>query len=345
MTTDTSLITFKAIVTFVNELEEAFGEDHRSLKLYAKLLNRTTISHSKPIKKHIDAFTKFCVKNRESILNKNSKEFIEHKILYSQRVFINIKEIFSIISKDKETEQIIWKHLLFISARVDPTGQAKQILRDQPSSSKGNGEEVDFLSDIISKVESSVDPNADPMQAVSSIMSSGVFTELVQGMGNGLQDGSLDLPKLMTTVQTMVTKLNDQVDTSNEGNDNAVNMINTMMSSMTAGLESPDNDGTPQQMPDLSALGPMMGMFGGQGGQGGQGGATEGMPDLSALGPMMGMLGGQGGVSDGMPDLAGMLGTQGKSGNSIEDSINAQVVAAKESGDLPLDEPHTDKTV
>ena len=338
MTTDTSLITFKAIVTFVNELEETFGDEHRSLKLYAKLLNRTTLAHNKPIKKHIDSFSNFCIKNRESILNKNSKEFIEYKILYSQRVFIDMKEIFSLISKDKETEQVIWKHLLFISARVDPTGQAKQLLKDQQSS-KGNGEEVDFLSDIISKVESSVDPDADPMQAVSSIMSSGVFTELVQGMGNGLQDGSLDLPKLMSTVQTMVTKLNDQVDPNQEGGDNAVNMINTMMNNMNAGLEAPDNDGTPQPMPDLSAMGPMLGMLGGQGGGG------DGMPDLSALGPMLGMLGGQGGGTDGMPNIAGMLNTPGKSGNSIEDTINAQVAAAKKSGDLPLDEPHTDKTV
>jgi hypothetical protein len=54
--TDASLITFKAIANFSNCLDEVFGEEQRSLKLYAHLINKTTIAHEKPILKHMKLF-------------------------------------------------------------------------------------------------------------------------------------------------------------------------------------------------------------------------------------------------------------------------------------------------
>lgn len=306
---DTSLITFKAISTFVNELAESFGDEHRPLKLYAHLLNKTTLSHTKAIKKHIEAFTGFCVGNRECIVEKKP-EWKVPRIEYNQRVYIDMSNIFQLIGKDKDTSRVVWTHILTLSALVDPTGQAKQILKEQATSSSGEGDEAEFLTDIISKVESSVDSNANPMEAVNSIMQSGVFSELVTGMGSGLQDGSLDLNKLMGTVQNMVTKLNDQVP---EGQgDKTVDMINTMMGSINAGANTPGGDGTPQ-VPDISAM----------------------------LGPMMGaMMNGQG--QDGVPDMTGLLGAQqtqspSDTRSAIEQQIDAQVAAAKESGKLKVE--------
>ena len=60
---DCNLITFKAISTFINELAEIFANDHHPLKLYTHLINKTTISHEIAIKKHIDSFREFCLKN------------------------------------------------------------------------------------------------------------------------------------------------------------------------------------------------------------------------------------------------------------------------------------------
>lgn len=301
MTTDTSLITFKAISNFTKDLAEVFEEKHRPLKLYAHLINKTTIAHDKPIQKHISAFNKFCIANREAILEKSVAKISKSKISYSDRVFIDMKNIF--LHADIETQSVIWKHLLTISALVDPTGKARQVLKEQVE--KGGGGEVNFLSDIISKVESSVDPNSNPMDAVSSIMKSGIFTDLVQGMGNGLQDGSLDLSKLMGTVQNMVTKISSDAG-EQEGGEQAMNMINTMMSSLNAGTKAPDNNGEQQPMPDITSM----------------------------LGPMMGaMMGGNGG----MPDLNGMLGSGDNTEqkyNAIEDRINAQVKAARDSGKI-----------
>jgi hypothetical protein len=299
MSVDTSLITFKTISNFTNELGEVFSEKHRPLKLYVHLINKTTLAHDKPIQKHIEAFRLFCVSNREAIYNKSTK-LSREKIAYSKRVFINMKEIFQV--SDFETNAVIWKHLLTISALVDPAGKAREILKEQ--SNNGGGDELNFLSDIISKVEANVNPNSNPMEAVTAIMQSGIFSDLVSGMGSGLQDGSLDLGKLMGTVQKMVTKLSDDSG-DKEGGQQAVNMINTMMGSLSAGSNAPSNDGTVQPMPDLAGM----------------------------LGPMMSAMM-AGGAGNGMPNLAGMIGNN-SSNNSIENQINRQVDAAKASGQLP----------
>ena len=228
MPTDTSLITFKTISNFTNDLGEVFSEKHRPLKLYAHLINKTTLSHEKPIEKHIEGFRLFCVANRDAISNRSAKKLVKEKIIYSKKVYINMKEIFQMA--DAETSGVIWMHLLTISALVDPTGKAREILKE--ASSKGGGE-VNFLTDIISKVEANVKPNSNPMEAVSAIMQSGIFSELVTGMGSGLQDGSLDISKLVGTVQKMVTQLSAEAG-EQEGGEQAMNMINTMMNSISS---------------------------------------------------------------------------------------------------------------
>lgn len=295
MSTDTSLITFKTISNFTNDLGDVFSEKHRPLKLYVHLINKTTLAHEKPIQKHIEAFRDFCVANRTSILSKSAR-LSKEKIIYSKRVFINMKEIFQLA--DAETTQIIWMHLLTISALVDPAGKAREILKEQSEKDSSSGSEVNFLTDIISKVEANVNPNSNPMEAVTAIMQSGIFTELVSGMGSGLKDGSLDLGKLMGTVQKMVTKISDDAG-DHEGGEQAMNMINTMMSSLAAGSKSPSNDGKPQPMPDIAGM----------------------------LGPMMAMMGG------GIPNLSNMIDNTNAS-ETIENEINKKVDAARVTGEL-----------
>jgi hypothetical protein len=310
MSTDTSLITFKAISTFTNELNELFKDEQRSLKLYCHLINKTTLAHDKPIKKHVEAFRKFCVDNRDAITGKDGSKLVATKIEYSTKALIDMEQIF--LLADRETISVIWSHLLTISALVDPAGKAKQILQEKTD----GGTEANFLTDIISKVENHVDPDSNnPMDAISSIMKSGIFTDLVGGMGNGLQDGSLDLGKLMGTVNTMVTSLSGQAE-GQEGGGDAMNMINTMMGSMMAGTNSGEsNESNTPDMPDLSAMmGPMLGALAGGNGKGG-------MPDLSAM--------------------MGTTATPDANLNPITANIDAQVAAAKKLGTFPSESSDT----
>jgi len=300
MSTDTSLIIFKAISNFTTCLDEVFGQFHRPLKLYAHLISKTTVSHEKPIQKHIDVFREFCINNREGITTKDFVKFKQKCITYSNRVYIDVNVILK--EADNVSATIIWKHILTISALIDPAGKAREVLEESVKNGEKNAKEADFLSNIIGQVEQHVDPDANPMEAVSSIMKSGIFTELVGGMGNGLQDGSLDLGKLMGTVQKMVSTLNDVPgEISKDQNGGSEDLLNTMMSNLTAGSSSNNSS---QATPDIGAL-------------------------IGMMGPMLGALGNQnsGGLPGGLPG-----GPRPSTGNDIEDKIEQQLQMAKKSG-------------
>ena len=228
-----SLVIFKAISNFVRDLNECFGTKQRSLQLYARLISKTTIEHEQAIEKHVECFKQFCMNNKDAISNKNYKEFIVNEISYSEKVHINLKEIFELASGDDY--ETIWKHILVIYTYFDPSSKAKELLKESlKASDKGdNNTEQEFISDIINKVETCVNPNSNPMEAVSSIMSSGLFTELIGGMNNGIQSGDLNLGRLMNTVQSMVGKLSTMTSGMDgmEGLDDVTSSLSRMMGS------------------------------------------------------------------------------------------------------------------
>ena len=242
MTSDNSLICFKAISNFTTELGNLFSTKQRSLKLYCRLINKTTLSHDKPIQKHIKAFKHFCVSNRSAIKQKNVNSLVSSKITYSQRVYIDINHIFTMA--DKDTCKVIWLHLLKISALVDPAGKAKEILKDNLAKGNSGEQETEFLTDIINKVEEHVDPSANPMEAITSIMSSGVFTELIGGMNDGFSNGTMDIQKLMGAVNGMMGTLGKET----KGNPQAENMM-SMVTGMMENLGNPNG-----QPPDIGKL-------------------------------------------------------------------------------------------
>jgi hypothetical protein len=88
------------------------------------------------------------------------------------------------------------------------------------------------LEDIFSTVEKTVKPNGNPAESISSIMSSGVFTDIVQKMSTGLESGNLDLNKLMGAVQGMVSSMDTGDDPSTS---QTVGMLNNLIGNMGNG--------------------------------------------------------------------------------------------------------------
>jgi hypothetical protein len=235
---ETALIAFKAICNFINDLESEFGKRHKPLKLYKRLINQTQICHDKIIKKHITLFHDFSMNNRDALLNSDDSKLQHKRIAYSERVYIDMDYIFRLA--DKETKDVIWKHILTISAIVDPSSRAKDILKKSVEENKGTNE-AEFLNNIISKVEQSVKPDANPMEAVSSIMQSGLFNELLNDLGSK----KLDMGKLIGVVQGMVSNMSSQVGDNPEAK-NAMGMLNNMVGS----IGNMDNsNSTPGGMP------------------------------------------------------------------------------------------------
>jgi hypothetical protein len=208
---NTSVLIFKAITQFVSELNQEFGSKYKNIALYNRLLERTGIVHVGPVNKHIDCFRVFFERNQKAIEEQNPAAFTETKISYSDRVFIDLVQVLK--HSSKENSKIIWQHLLTIWGLIDPTSQARKLLHDitHESDSKDSSNEEDFLSNIINKVEQSVNKDKidsnNPMAAIGTLMQSGVMTDLVSGMQKGLSDGSLNVGKLMSSVQTMIGKL------------------------------------------------------------------------------------------------------------------------------------------
>jgi hypothetical protein len=208
-----SLLPFKAIHTFIMSLQEEFGATHKPLRLYARLIEQTTFSHELPIQKHVQAFTSFCLANREAIYTKAHDRFVDPIVRYSERVFIDMKELFE--QADADQRSVMWQHILTISALVDSTGRAKQILKESLKQNNG-ASEANFLTDIIDKVEKNVkvDSSSNPFDAIGQIMNSGIFTELIGSMNDKVNSGQLDLSKMMGVVQSMIgtmTKDNPQM--------------------------------------------------------------------------------------------------------------------------------------
>lgn len=247
MNEETSLIAFKAVCNFVNDLEFEYGKRHKPLKLYKRLVNHTQISHDQAIRKHLGIFHDFCVENRDALLEQDKEKLVQKKIVYSDRVFIDMELIFRLA--DAETTPIIWKHLLTISAIVDPTGKAKEILKRAKEDGKASGDEADFLTNIISKVEKSVKPDANPMEAISSIMQSGIFTEMMSDLGSK----KLDLSKLLGAVQGMVSTLGNQV-----GDDPEAKQAMGMLNNVSAMMGNMGNGGVNGAAPDMSGMLQMM---------------------------------------------------------------------------------------
>jgi len=214
-----SILAFKAISNFVSDLAQEFSNVYHPVALYNRLLERTKIGNDAIIRKHVDLFRTFVAENRVGILENDITKFAQSTIQYSERVFINIVDLYQ--KANKENKEAIHQHLLAISALLDPTSNAKQVLANSmrssalvpavaASASASSGDnESKFINDLISKVEGTINPSemTNPMQAVTSIMSSGVFNDLVTSMSDGISSGNLDIGKLMTSMTSIVSNI------------------------------------------------------------------------------------------------------------------------------------------
>lgn len=252
MMNEKTLLAFKTITEFANDLLTIFAEEQHSLRLYCRLIEHTTFSHEKAILKHVEIFREFCVKNRDSILNKDYENFEIGCVKYSDKVYIDFNKIFELSIDDKETTNAIWDHIFIISAILDPESKTTDIVKSSNSNSSDN-----FLSDIISKVEENIDENANPMDTINSIMSSGVFTDLVNNMESKLNSGELDINSLLGSVKNMVS---DDIEEEGAGQIHGMmGAMETMINNLQSGEQNNNNEQPSIDITQMmSMLGPMM---------------------------------------------------------------------------------------
>jgi hypothetical protein len=202
------VVLFKHICNFVKDVHSSFGSKCHPLTLYAHIIEQTGIMHEEPIRRHIQAFYTFVKDNESAILEKEVGLLQNPVIQYSDKVYIDMKEIFGYA--DEDDQGILWKHLMNLLAILDPSSEAKRILSQEEKAKQKNGEtanEEKFLNDMVHKVGEFVRPDSNPNDMVQNILNSGMVNDLVNNMTTGLNEGDLDMNKMMSTVQKMMTTL------------------------------------------------------------------------------------------------------------------------------------------
>lgn len=202
---------FHHIVNFIGAINEIHGEFYENIALYNILLEKTGLVHKDPVRKHISLFSDFLLENQKAILEKDSSAIMNGRMEYSPKVYLDFQELLEIT--DDENRGVIWQHLLALLAIVDPLSKARDII----AADGGEGDkmtESNFISNIVQKVTENIDENKmkDPAEMVNSILGSGIFTDLVQDMNQGITSGELDLSKMMGGLQSIMGDLSKTLD-------------------------------------------------------------------------------------------------------------------------------------
>ncbi len=206
---------FNTIKSFVNDLNEIYGSRQKSLALYNRLLSKTRIDHTDAVEKHVQIFKQFNITNRDGIIEKNKDKFVDGTVKYNDRVYINIKHIIS--TADEDSKKVIWTHLLVISAYLDPASGAKELLKkNKPARTQempdfsSMGDMGSMLTNMIGTLQSSVGevgPNASPMDVFGKIMSSGAFSQVLNMVNGGMENGQIDMAQMMGMAQGMLGQM------------------------------------------------------------------------------------------------------------------------------------------
>lgn len=191
---DNNLMVFKMITNIVNKVNEMCGENHLNIQLYNRLLEKTTLTNTTSIEKHISIFKEFCVSNKKSIMNRDYDKFESDGVNFSDNIFINFKSVFEEVNEEEGNE--LW-------------GMLVNLLKNNIPKNKN------FLANLMGKIEGSVDVNTNnPMEAITSMMSSGVFSELVGTMTSGLSSGEITLGSLFGQMNDLTGALGEGQNTS-----------------------------------------------------------------------------------------------------------------------------------
>lgn len=201
-----SLKFFSKALAFISELNNAFSKKYPSISLYYKMLKKTPIGNSKGIQKQNEYIISYLKENEDGIREKNVSKMKDTVIQPHPSVYLTITAYLK--EADKTTRGIIFSHLQLLSYLANPNEEWKTTIQ-KSASSESSGKEGAFLDKFIGKIESQFEGKEfnDPMSAAMSMMQSGLFTDIMQSMSEGVQNGELDPKALLSTVQTSLTSL------------------------------------------------------------------------------------------------------------------------------------------
>lgn len=217
---NTNIIVFKLITDFVTNIQSCYASKENAktkpIQLYARLVTKTSIDRDDIIQRHIDSFTAFCKANHEQLVNK-STDLLEKRIIFSERIYIDMGYVFSQSDIDGNTD-ILFEYLLSIHAYVSPSEKALELLQTmkKPTASMKSLEilqsmnidssDMNQIQDAVKELAKSVnieDVSENPMEMIGKLMQSKDFSNVVERVTNLIQNKDIDIASLMGTVTTL----------------------------------------------------------------------------------------------------------------------------------------------
>lgn len=222
---------FPAIKSFVAEINTIYGNEYKRLALYGRLLEKTELVNEQPVKKHVSAFRKFILGNKNGILNKDVHLFQYNKVVYNDRVYFNVVHVFDLA--DSDSQAIIWEHLLVLLALYDKNSDAKdKLIEQRQQQSVVNPNPLAPMMNMVSSMlmsnligGSSSDDTADAIAGMpdfsallgsggsgdgntpdlgkmfSLLMNSDILSKLTLTLTESLSDNKLDLNKMLESLR------------------------------------------------------------------------------------------------------------------------------------------------
>lgn len=249
------LYAFQIMLDFVSDIKNYFGHQKnpaiKAMTLYHRLISKMSFEDKSLITKHIELFKNFCIRNREQIHAKNFA-FAVGKIEFTERIYIDMPHIFKLASNDSDesTSKTLWEYVWSLSALLDSESKTKQLLTASRETESAHSVDTckqnidnDFLSGMMKTIGQSFGgmqmPSSggatNPMEMMAGLMGSDSISGLVNSVQTNLQNGNIDLGKLMGTMQTMV----DTVQTEIEKTDDP--MLKNMVSMLTSAMPNPSD--------------------------------------------------------------------------------------------------------
>lgn len=230
-------LTFKAIKAFVQDLWSVFGGNQTTpLALYRRLLMKADEDDNDTVA-CINNFSqgfKVFLSNYEVNLE-SAEEFIKIPkgtvIRYkgnSERVFIEIQKF--IFKSKADEKEIIRQHLLTIAATIDPNEKTLEALGSSPIlekfGMKDNSKEGQFVSNIMTKARKSMEnvDTEDPTVAIMNLLGSGIVGEMVSGLKDGVEGGTMDMQNLLKSMTGALNTVMEENQANGGGDGRASNI-------------------------------------------------------------------------------------------------------------------------
>jgi hypothetical protein len=121
---------------------------------------------------------------------------------------IDIQKYIYKTNNDSETREAIRRHLMTISAILEPDSKKLEELdkRIEELNMDLGSKEGEFITGIMHKAKNSMEDidTENPGQAIMGLLSSGVIQEMVSGLQYGVSSGEMDMQKLLGSMQTAI---------------------------------------------------------------------------------------------------------------------------------------------